>query len=128
VLPGARDVTSSIGLDPIRFHYDRSSHTVTVYAEIINKGKQTLRSPLTIVGLFPHSDFGEATVSNSAGYVDGQPYWDASPLLNAGALTPGSHSKPLRVVVKLAPFRPLPSTYLSGDAFSFAVRAYELKR
>jgi len=118
------EITNSIGVNLLGYAYDPAKHTITVDATIVNTGKTTLYGPITILGVNPHSDFGKAYVLNAAGSMAGQPYWKASPLALSTGIAPGAQSKPLHVAVAISGFRRSPSNYLSGNAFSMAIRAY----
>jgi hypothetical protein len=124
-IPGATDVSSSIAMDARGFGYDPATHVVTIDGVVINKGKTTLRgSRFILVGVNPHSDVGDARITNSQASIDGQPSWDITNLIPASGLAPGAQSKPLHVTAIIANFRQLPTNYLSGDALAMAVRVY----
>lgn len=124
-LAGARDVTASVAIDPIRYGYRATTHVAYADIEIANTGRTTLHAPLILLAIDPHSDFGTARVANARGLLRGHAYWDVSALLPAGGLAPGKRSKPLHVAVHLSGVREPPSNYLTGDAFSMALRLYE---
>jgi hypothetical protein len=127
-LSNARDVTASIALDPVRYAYNASTHVGEMDVEISNVGHETLHAPLVLLAIDPHSDFGSARVTNAQGRLQEQAYWEIGALLPRGGLAPGTRSRPLHVVVRLTNVRELPSNYLTGDAFSMAVRLYQRER
>jgi hypothetical protein len=125
---GFADVTQSIALDPIRYHYSPVNHEVTIDTVVTNNGHATLRAPLTLVGIGLHSDFGASSSAlNATSRIDGQPAWDISSAIPAGGLKPKTRSKPIHVAFLITHFRSLPSNYLGGDAVAMGIRAYEGK-
>jgi len=125
---GHREVTQSIRFEPVRSRYDVAAHKAVADMIIINKGKTVLRSPLWLVALDPHSDFGIARAANAIGYIQGHPYWDVSSALPAKGLVPGAHSVPVHIVMTISRFQPPMSSYLEGDIFATAIGTYELHR
>jgi hypothetical protein len=124
-IAGTRDVTASVSVTPIRYGYDAATHTVHADVEFVNTGPATLRAPLVVVAIDPHSDVGRARVVGAHGRFAGFPSWNITSLVPRGGLAPSRHSAPLHVIVRLNDVRELPSNYLSGDAFSMALRIYE---
>jgi len=126
--PGQREVTSSIAMNPLRYHYDALSHTISVDTELVNVGRATLKDPLTLVGTNLHSDFGNPIALNSSRSVAGQPLWYADHILSPGGLASGAHSQVLHLAFRVARFYVPPSLYYdTGDGIAMKVRVYEPK-
>lgn len=124
-VPGARDVTDSIAMDAKSYSYDPATHAATIDGIVINRGKATLRGHrFILVAVDPHSDVGDARITNSQMSIDGQASWDITDLIPPSGLAPGAQSKPLHLTAIIANFRQLPTNYLSGDALAMAIKLY----
>ncbi len=112
---GARDVTASMRIEPVRYAYDAASQTVSADVRVTAGAKPAIAGRLLLVGLRVHSDFGTARAQNANGRIKGQPYWNVT-----GA--------PVHIVVHIEHFKNVPSNYLFGDGFSMAIRILRLQQ
>jgi hypothetical protein len=127
VVTGQRDVTKSLFLRLDNVHYDAHSQVVSVDLTLINKGKTVVGKSLSIFGVGVHSDYGIPVARNATGAMQGQPFWDASPVIPVSGLKPMASSKPLRVRFKLTNFHELPGSYAAygGDGVAMLIRVYQ---
>jgi len=123
---GQRDVSELFFLQILNFHYDNATRVVSVDIVLTNKGKTVVRGPLSLFGIGLHSDYGIIAAQNAAGFIQSQPFWDASSVIPASGLQPGARSKPLTLRFKLMKFRPLPNIDAwGGDASAMLIRIYQ---
>lgn len=111
-IAGYREVTATAALEPVHYSYDPLTHVASIDAKITTQNGKPFPSAARVLGIDAHSDIGDARVVNGQRTIDGQPSWDVA------------RGGTLHVVVAISHYRPFTSNYLSGDAFSMAVRVY----
>jgi hypothetical protein len=124
--PRLTQISSLLSFDFTNLHYDDASKTVSADIKLINKGHQTIFTPVLLRGYSIHSDYGTASAANCTRWAgNGDPVWDVSSTIPRAGLAPDSESRPYRLVFRISHYR-----YVSqGDAVSLNVHAYgRLKR
>jgi hypothetical protein len=122
---GQRDISRSFFLRIQDLHYDNATQIVSAKVVLMNKGKTVVHGPLSFFGVGLHSDYGAIAALNAKGVVQSQPFWDASSVIPADGLRPGTNSKPLALQFKITKFQPLLNNGRGGDAAAMLVRIYQ---